>query len=118
HEAAVNWHLLDPATEGVPGIGLLRAERELLSRMQPKRVVIVAVIDNGMDTTHAALRPHLWMHPKETANGRDDDGNGYADDVRGWNWLGGKDGRNGKQDTNERTRGAMWGTPGRASVTV
>src|SRR6266513_5982298 len=118
HEAAVNWHLLDPATEGVPGIGLLRAERELLSKIQPKRVVVVAVIDNGMDTTHAALRPHLWMNPKETANGRDDDGNGYVDDVRGWNWLGGKDGRNVKQDTYELTRVAMLCTRARDSVPV
>ena len=100
------------------GIGLLRAERELLSKMQPKRVVIVAVIDNGMDTTHAALRPHLWMNPKETANGRDDDGNGYVDDVRGWNWLGGKDGRNVKQDTYELTRVAMLCTRARDSVPV
>src|SRR5437870_10183320 len=99
HEAAVNWHLLDPSTEGVLGIGLLRAERELLSKMQPKRVVIVAVIDNGMDTTHAALRPHLWVNVKEAANGRDDDATGYVDDIRGWNWLGGKDCRNVKQDT-------------------
>ena len=114
----VDWHLLDATANGVPGISLLRAERELLAGRQPKRIVLVAVIDNGMDTTHAALRPHLWSNPKEQPNGRDDDGNGYADDIRGWNWIGGKDGRNVKQDTYELTRvAAMCGRPkGRDSL--
>src|SRR5688500_12715815 len=64
-EAPLNWHLLDPS-EGVPGIGLLRADRELLAGKQPKRTVIVAVIDGGVDTSHADLRAQLWAHPGET----------------------------------------------------
>jgi subtilisin family serine protease len=114
----VNWHLLDATANGFPGISLLRAERELLAGKQPTRTIVVAVIDNGMDTTHAALRPHLWSNPKEQPNGRDDDGNGYADDIRGWNWIGGRDGRNVKQDTYELTRVAvMCGRPkGRDSL--
>jgi subtilisin family serine protease len=114
----LDWHLLDATANGVPGISLRRAERELLAGSQPRRMVLVAVIDNGMDTTHAALRPHLWSNPKEQPNGRDDDGNGYVDDIRGWNWLGGKDGRNVKQDTYELTRvAAMCGRPkGRDSL--
>ena len=120
-EAPRNWHLLDPA-EGVPGISLLRAERELLAGRQPQRTVLVAVIDNGVDTAHAALRERLWMNPDETpGNNRDDDGNGLADDVRGWNYIGGPggpDGRNVHQDTYEVTRLArMCDTPaGRDSL--
>src|SRR5258705_13560153 len=73
-EAPLNWHLLDAATDHVQGIGVLRAERELLKGKQPKRTVLVAVIDNGIDTTHAALRDHLWANPREIpGNGRDDD---------------------------------------------
>jgi subtilisin family serine protease len=103
-EAPLNWHLLD-AADRVPGISLLRAERELLAGKQPKRTVLVAVIDNGVDTAHAALRGRLWSNAKEIAgNGRDDDNNGYTDDTRGWNLIGGRDGRNVKEDTYELTR--------------
>src|SRR5256885_1356601 len=59
-EAPRNWMLLDPGTDHVYGISLLRAERELLASKRPQRTVIVAVIDNGVDTSHTAIRPHLW----------------------------------------------------------
>ncbi len=48
--------------------------------------VIVAVIDSGARLTHQDLAPNLWINPREIAgNGRDDDGNGYIDDVHGIN---------------------------------
>jgi subtilisin family serine protease len=103
-EAPLNWHLLD-AADRVPGISLLRAERELLAGKQPRRTVIVAVLDGGVDTAHAALRSRMWVNPLETpGNGRDEDGNGYADDMFGWNLIGGRDGKNVNQDTFELTR--------------
>ena len=103
-DAPLNWHLLD-AADRVPGISLIRAERELLAGKQPRRSVIVAVIDNGVDTAHAALRNRLWSNPREIAgNGQDDDNNGLIDDTRGWNWLGARDGRNVDHDTFELTR--------------
>src|SRR4051812_31310143 len=75
-----NWHLYDPATDHIPGIGLLRAQRELLARRQPQRTIIVAVIDNGVDTAHQALHPQLWANAREVpGNGRDDDNDGYVD---------------------------------------
>ena len=104
-ELPQNWHLLDATADRYQGISLLRAERELLQGRTPARQVLVAVIDNGVDTAHAALRSRLWMNPRETAaNGRDDDNNGYVDDTWGWNLIGGRDGRNIDKDTYEVTR--------------
>lgn len=49
--------------------------------------VIVAIIDSGIRTTHEDLRDNLWRNPREIANGRDDDGNGYIDDIHGINAM-------------------------------
>jgi len=50
--------------------------------------VIVAVIDSGVLLDHPDLKASLWVNPNEIAgNGIDDDGNGYIDDVHGWNVL-------------------------------
>jgi len=51
---------------------------------------IVAVIDTGLDTTHFVIEDShaLWTNPNEIpGNGIDDDGNGYVDDVHGWNFV-------------------------------
>ncbi len=88
--APADWHLLDPATDGVAGVGARRALTELLGNAAPKRIITVAVIDGGVDTAHVALRGALVLNTRETpANGKDDDGNGYVDDARGWNFIGG-----------------------------
>ncbi len=103
--SARNWWLLDLETDRVAGIGAERAYRELLANRRPGRTVVVAIIDSGVDTAHADLRGNLWTNPREVAgNGRDDDGNGYVDDLHGWSFLGGKDGRNVHQETYEVTR--------------
>ena len=50
--------------------------------------IVVAVIDSGIDYTHIDLKNNIWTNTKEIPNnGRDDDGNGYVDDVRGWNFV-------------------------------
>jgi subtilisin family serine protease len=103
--APERWWMLDPATDNVAGAAVERAYRELLAGRQPTRTIVVAIIDSGVDTAHVDLRPVLWRNPGEQpGTGRDDDGNGYVDDVFGWNFIGGPDGRNVDVDTYEVTR--------------
>lgn len=100
-----DWQLLDWSTDSVVGISSERAMRELLAGQQPGDTVLVAVIDGGIDTAHVDLRANLWKNPREVpGNGADDDGNGYVDDMRGWNFIGGADGRDVDHDTFEITR--------------
>lgn len=100
-----SWHLEDRASEGVYGISLEKAFTELLKDKTPKKKVVVAVIDSGIDTTHEDLKPVLWVNRKEIpGNGMDDDKNGYVDDVHGWNFIGGKDGSNVSKDSYEAAR--------------
>ncbi|MFI5228666.1 MAG: S8 family peptidase [Gemmatimonadales bacterium] len=100
-----DWQLLDESTDHIPGIGVERAMRELLAGKAPQRTVLVAIIDNGIDTAQVDLRANLWTNPKETpGNGKDDDGNGYPDDMHGWNFIGGKNGDDVHFDTFEVTR--------------
>lgn len=97
------WFLRDK-TDSTVGISVDRTYRELLKNRKPTPVV-VAVIDGGIDPNHEDLRRVLWTNPKEVAgNGKDDDKNGYVDDVHGWNFIGGKDGRNVGYETVEATR--------------
>jgi subtilisin family serine protease len=104
-EAPENWQLLDATADRVPGTSAERAYRELLAGRQPARTVVVAVIDGGVDTAHVDLRENLWRNPDETpGNGVDDDGNGYVDDVYGWNFIGNPSGESVHHDTYEVTR--------------
>jgi len=51
--------------------------------------VIVAVIDTGVDYNHLDLRNNIWVNSAEIPdNGKDDDGNGYIDDINGWDCVG------------------------------
>ena len=48
----------------------------------------IAIIDTGVDLYHPDLGNKIWSNPGEiAANGLDDDGNGYVDDIRGWNFV-------------------------------
>ncbi len=100
-----NWHQMDPATSGFNGISLQKAYDLVKAKHLKSKRVIVAVIDSGIDTTHEDLKPILWTNPGEIpGNGIDDDHNGFVDDVHGWNFIGGKDGRNVSTDSYEAAR--------------
>jgi subtilisin family serine protease len=86
--------MLDYRTDGVFGAGVNRAYESLL-KGKTAVPVVVAIIDMGVDTAHEDLVGHIWTNTKEIpGNGIDDDGNGYIDDIHGWNFLGGKNGKN------------------------
>ena len=102
-EAPDNWYQLDRATTGYYGISLDKAYDYLKGKKSHQ--VLVGVIDSGVDTLQPDLKSILWHNPGEIpGNGIDDDHNGYVDDVYGWNFLGGKDGRNVHQDSYEAAR--------------
>ena len=98
-----SWYQLDKTQDHYYGISLDKAYQYVKGKKSKE--VIVAVLDNGIDTLHEDLKNVLWHNPKEIpGNGIDDDHNGYVDDIYGWNFIGGKDGRNVHEDTDESAR--------------
>jgi subtilisin family serine protease len=104
-EPPKGWHMLDKNATGYYGLSIDKAYDFVQSKHLKSKTVIVAVIDSGVDTTHEDLKAVLWHNPGEIpGNGIDDDKNGYVDDVYGWNFLGGRDGKNVEQDSYEAAR--------------
>jgi subtilisin family serine protease len=104
-ELVKGWHLLDKEKDGVYGISLANAYDFLRLKNLRSKPVVVAVIDSGVDTLQEDLVHIIWTNPGEIpGNGIDDDHNGYVDDVHGWNFIGGKDGANVKDDSQEEGR--------------
>ncbi len=87
-EQLKRWSHLDLAKDSIPGMSVDRVYSELIKNKIGKKV-IVGVVDSGVDIDHEDLKSVIWTNPKEIAgNGKDDDKNGYIDDVHGWNFLG------------------------------
>lgn len=99
-----DWFHLDSKADGYNGVSSKRMYNELL-KGKKSNTVIVAVIDSGVDTEHEDLDDVMWVNEDEIpGNGIDDDGNGYIDDIHGWNFIGGSDGKNVGADNLELTR--------------
>ncbi|CAN5369847.1 S8 family peptidase [soil metagenome] len=99
------WQLYDQKADGYDGISLQQAYHFLNEHHLKSTPVIVAILDDGIDTSHEDLQKALWINKKEIAgNGIDDDHNGYVDDVHGWNFLGNPDGRNVVSNSSEWIR--------------
>ncbi|MSP11698.1 MAG: hypothetical protein EXR62_01945 [Chloroflexi bacterium] len=51
--------------------------------------IVIAVLGSGIDLNHPDLAAKIWSNPGEiSGNGIDDDNNGFADDIHGWNFVG------------------------------
>ena len=59
---------------------------EAWSLQKRKKPITVAVIDTGVDYKHSEFKDRMWLNSKETLNGVDDDGNGYIDDIYGYDF--------------------------------
>lgn len=82
------WSHANLITDTIPGMSVDKAYKELLKNRKGETVV-VAVLDAGVDLEHEDLDDVLWRNTREIRNnGKDDDGNGYVDDVHGYNFLG------------------------------
>ena len=83
-----NWGHTDLLTDTIPGMSVDKAYSEIIGNKKGEKV-IVAVLDSGMDLTHEDLVDVLWTNKGEIAgNNKDDDNNGYVDDIHGYNFLG------------------------------
>jgi cell wall-associated protease len=83
-----DWLAADLVTDTIPGMSVEKAYSELLKKRKGQ-TVIVAVLDSGVDIEHEDLKNVIWKNEDEIAgNGKDDDNNGYVDDIHGWNFLG------------------------------
>lgn len=87
-EQLQRWSHLDLEKDSIPGMSVDKVYSELIKGKKGSKV-IVAVIDSGVDIEHPDLKSTIWTNEKEKPNNKkDDDKNGYADDVHGWNFLG------------------------------
>jgi len=103
-KAPDNWFNLDPTADKVNGTGGDAAIQLLKSKSKKSQTVIVAVLDSGVEIDHEDLKDVIWTNPGEIpGNKKDDDNNGYVDDIHGWNFLAGPGG-NVNHETLELTR--------------
>lgn len=103
-KAPENWFTLDATSDKVNGTGGDEALKLLKNKGKKSQTVIVAVLDSGVEVDHEDLKDVMWVNPGEIpGNGKDDDNNGYVDDIHGWNFLAGPGG-NVNHETLELTR--------------
>ncbi len=104
-KAPQDWFHLNKESGRIPGMATRTAYETVLADRSPQDTVVVAIIDSGIDVDHEDLNVTTWTNDDEVpGNDKDDDGNGYVDDVEGWNFIGGPNGKNVNQDTYELTR--------------
>jgi subtilisin family serine protease len=80
------WGMYGDATSPAAQYGSQAGEAWAANHTGSKTVYI-GVIDEGIQYTHPDLDANIWTNPYDPADGKDNDGNGYIDDVRGWDFA-------------------------------
>ena len=89
----MTWYHQDFSSSNIYGVNTQNAYKYLDSKGLKIKPVIVGVLDSGVQVDHPGLIKNMWKNVNEVPNnGKDDDGNGYIDDIYGWNFSGGKNG--------------------------
>ncbi|MFA5618694.1 MAG: S8 family serine peptidase [Weeksellaceae bacterium] len=100
-----NWFHSDFSQTGIYGVGTDSALEFLKSKGMKPTKIVVGVLDSGVQITHEDLKNEIWVNTKEVAgNGKDDDKNGYVDDINGWDFCTTADGEDYNHDSYEATR--------------
>src|SRR5690606_15151146 len=82
-----NWFHSDFSQTGIYGVGTDSALEFLKSKGLTPQPVVVGVLDSGVEIDHEDLQANIWVNGKEIAdNSKDDDKNGYVDDIHGWDF--------------------------------
>lgn len=78
-------------TDSVAGVDMgMEKAWAFYEQLPQRRIVTVAIIDTGVDTSHEELAASIWVNEDEIpGDGIDNDNNGYIDDVNGWNFYSG-----------------------------
>ena len=88
-EEIQRWPQADIYKDTIPGLSLEKAYEFLADKKGT--TIVLAVLDSGIDNEHEDLKDNVWTNTDEIdGNGKDDDNNGYIDDIHGWNFLGGE----------------------------
>ncbi len=92
-KSLMTWYHQDFSSSNIYGVNTQNAYKYLESKGLKIKPVIVGVLDSGVQVDHPGLIKNMWKNVNEVPNnGKDDDGNGYIDDIYGWNFSGGKNG--------------------------
>lgn len=100
-----SWFHNDFSKTGIYGVGTESALEFLKSKKMKPTTVVVGVLDSGVEIDHEDLLGEIWTNPKEKpGNGKDDDHNGYVDDIHGWDFCTDASGQDYNEDSYEATR--------------
>ncbi len=100
-----NWFHSDFSKTGIYGVGTESALEFLNSKNLKPKTVVVGVLDSGVEIDHEDLKNEIWVNKKEKAgNGKDDDKNGFVDDINGWDFCTDASGKDYNEDSYEATR--------------
>lgn len=100
-----NWFHSDFEKTGIYGVGTDTALEFLKSKKMKPTTIVVGVLDSGIQIDHEDLKKEIWINSKEkVGNNKDDDNNGYIDDINGWDFVTDDKGNAYNKDTYEATR--------------